>query len=210
MPHRLPKQLTLREAFLFPVSTAQARLDVLTGGVLFLFLLPLGWVLNLGNRLNVVARLYVGEQPVFRGFSPWTYTLRRGCISFATICCYLSPAAATGALAVAMKLHGYEKSHLLPAALSAALFVLGVFTLPGCMTVFACERDATVLRSPVRAFQRAWRQRGPYLKAWAIALAAVSLSTLGIFALGFGFAFTSVWAWEVVGYAFTVAMYVEP
>jgi hypothetical protein len=87
--------------------------------------------------------------------------------------------------------------------------VLGVFTLPGCMTVYACEGDARVLRQPRAAFRRALEHRRVYLRAWGISLAAVSLSFLGLLALGVGFVFASVWSWEVVGYAFTVAMYAE-
>lgn len=89
-------------------------------------------------------------------------------------------------------------------------FVLGVFTLPGCMTVYACEEDPRVLRQPVRAFKRACEHRRLYLKAWLIALASIVISFLGLLLFIVGFFFTSVWAWEVVGYAFTVAMYSQP
>jgi hypothetical protein len=205
----LPARLTLRNAFLFPVQTPDGRRDIWIGGLLILSLWPIGWVLNLGNRLNVVSRLYRGEVPTFTGFRPLAYTFRRGCISFATISAYLAPSVITGALAVYLKLHGVEGVHYVFAVLSAILFVLGVFTLPGCMTVYAVGRDSRVLRNPVRAFRRAWGHRGIYGRAWAISLASVLASLLGLLALGIGFIFTSVWSWEVVGYAFTVALYRE-
>jgi hypothetical protein len=94
-------------------------------------------------------------------------------------------------------------------ALAVAAFCIGVFALPGCMTVYAIEGDASVLRRPATAFARAWRHRRAYLFAWWIALLSVFLSFVGLIAGGIGFVFTSVWAWEVVGYAFTVAMYSE-
>jgi hypothetical protein len=75
------------------------------------------------------------------------------------------------------------------------------------MTVYACEKDPEVLWHPVRAFGRARKAGREYGKAWLISLAAVALSLFGLLALVIGFVFTSVWAWEVVGYAFTVAMY---
>jgi hypothetical protein len=199
--------LTWRSAFLFPVRTPEGRRDVLIGGLLILFLWPIGWVLNLGNRLNVVRRLYHGEPRVFTGFRPIGDTLIRGCISFATIACYLSPALLTGAAAVFLKFRGYDAAHYAFAAACAALFVLGVFTLPGCMTVYAAERDPSVLRHPFLAFRRAWTHRRAYGRAWAISLFAVLASFLGLLALGVGFLFTSVWSWEVVGYAFTLALY---
>jgi len=73
-----PRHLHWKNAFLFPIETPEARRDVLIGGTLILLLWPIGWVLNLGNRLNVVARLHAGQSPYFTGFRPWRLTLRRG------------------------------------------------------------------------------------------------------------------------------------
>src|SRR5262245_35575671 len=94
-----PRHLNWKDAFRFPIDTPEARRDVLIGGTLILFLWPVGWVLNLGNRLNVVARLHAGRSPYFTGFRPWKSALVRGCISASAIATYLSPAAAFGALA---------------------------------------------------------------------------------------------------------------
>src|SRR6185436_17030926 len=132
----LPERLKVRDALLFPVATKEARRDVLIGGLL-LGLLLIGWILNLGNRLNVVSRLSTDDRPYFRGFRPWGYTFRRGCISLATISSYLAPAALLALLSV-------WSSPAAPAryacgALAIAAFCLGVFTLPGCMTVYAVE-----------------------------------------------------------------------
>ncbi len=208
-PNRLPRELTWSDAFWFPVSTPEARRDIVTGGVLVLLLLIFGWLLNLGNRLEVVARLYRGEEPIFRGFSPWVHTFRRGCVSFLAITLYLSPSAILAAVAVGIEFGGLELAHWPFAVGSALAFGLAIFTLPGGMTVYACESDLTVLRDPRRAFQRAWTRRVAYFKAWRIAILSVALSSLGLLFFGVGFAFTSVWCWKVVGYAFTVAMYMD-
>lgn len=206
---------------LFPIETPEARRDIVLGGLAVVFLLVFGWILNLGARLDVVQRLYTGERPYFRGMKPLRHTFRRGCISATTIFAYLAPANVCFAAGYWAAMGGEWRlasawSDLQATPLAIALsvagllfFVLGVFTLPGCMTVYACEEDPSVLRDPVRAFRRAWAQRRMYSKAWAIALCAVSLSFLGIFAFVIGFFIASVWAWEVVGYAFTVAMYSE-
>jgi hypothetical protein len=203
-----PRHLHWKDAFLFPLETPEARRDVLIGGTLILLLWPIGWVLNLGNRLNVVARLHSGRSPYFTGFRPWTSTLLRGCISATAIAAYLSPAIVLGVLAY----YTYSKGTAALMATGfgiagATLFVLAVFTLPGCMTVYAVEGDAAVLRNPVKAFRRAWSRRHVYLRAWAIALASVALSFVGALAALIGFLYTSVWSWDVVGYAFTIAMY---
>lgn len=202
-------ELTIAAAFRFPIATAAARRDVLIGGLL-LFLLIAGWILNLGNRLNVVSRFSADDRPYFRGFRPWGYTFRRGCISFATISSYLAPSAVLAVAAFWCRQSAMPTGHYLFAVLSAIAFCLGVFTLPGCMTVYAVEGDPRVLRQPVAAFRRAWGHRESYLLAWWIASLAILLSFLGLLALGVGFLFTSVWAWDVVGYAFTVAMYSRP
>lgn len=86
----------------------------------------------------------------------------------------------------------------------AVLFTLAVFTLPGCMTVYAVEGNESVLRNPVAAFRRAWSRRAVYLRASVIALVSIVLPFAGLLGLLIGFLYTSVWAWEVVGYAFTV------
>jgi hypothetical protein len=205
----LPQQLRINEAFWFPVSTSQARKDIFVGGLLFMFLLIIGWILNLGNRLNVVGRFYRNEQPVFRGFSPFGYTFRRGCISFLAISLYLTPSAVFACFALFLKFNDFEKLHFVAAFLSAIGFILGVFALPGGMTVYACENDLSVLKNPRLSFLRAWRKRRIYSHAWFISLVSVFISLFGILALGIGFFFSSVWAWEVTGYAFTVAMYSE-
>lgn len=172
-----------------------------------MFLFFVGWILNLGNRLNVVERLYAGQPPYFTGFRPWSSSFCRGCVSFAAIATYLSPSMIFGATAVYLKLHGNDAVHYAFAVLSVIFFALGVFTLPGCMTVYAAENDKHVLLHPLAAFRRSWQQRKHYLLAWRIAICSILLSLGGLLFLGVGFFFTSVWAWEVVGYAFTVAMY---
>jgi len=206
MQSHLPSVLTWRDAFLFPVRTPEARRDMLTGALVLLLLLPFGWILNLGHRLNVVHRLYKGESPFFRGFAPWGATFWRGCVSATAIFFYLLPANTAFVGAWVCRTTAAYRPLL---ASGAAAFVLGVFTLPGCMTVFAVEGEATILRQPIRAFRRAWSHRSNYLRAWGISLAAISLSFLGFAGLVVGFFFTSVWAWQVVGYAFTVALYGE-
>ena len=186
-----------RESFAFPLSSPEARRDVLIGGNL-LFLLPVGWVLNLGHRLDVVYRIYHDESPYFRGFSPWWRCFIRGLKAFAAICIYLS----TG-LILATLAYGGNPVLWWPAGI---FLVLAVYILPGGMTYNAAFDDISYLYRPDKAFRRAIEGGTAYLYAWWIALVAIALSFLGLLALGVGFFYSSVWAWMVVGHAFSRAL----
>ncbi len=208
------------DSFAFPLSTPQARRDVLTGGTLLFLTLP-GWILNLGHRLDVVHRVYHDEPPCFRGFAPWGATFIRGLTAACAIALYLTPAALlTGAaLAAAPPGHGVAAFIASPAAwrpaglgtcallgLALVAFALAVFSLPGGMTYNAALRDISYLYRPDRAFRRAVAGGRAYLRAWAIGGSAIALSPLGLAALGVGFFYTSVWAWSVVGYVFSKSL----
>lgn len=202
---------SLRECFKFPLSTAAARRDVLIGGSLLL-LLFVGWILNLGHRLDVVYRVYHDKPPYFRGFAPLRETFRRGLRAFAAIALYLSPAVLLAGVTFILQTKVRAPLAWLTGALALACFVVAVYALPGGMTYNAAFNDLSYLYRPDKALRRALDGGTAYLRAWAIALAAISLTPLGALALGVGFFYSSVWAWSVVGYAFSRALVfqVEP
>lgn len=208
---------SLAECYAFPLSTPAARRDILLGGTLLLLTLP-GWVLNLGHRLNVVSRVYHDDPPYFRGFAPWGATFRRGLRAFCAISLYLAPAAMFTVLSLWLAPAGHGVGALLaspkswrPAglpmfgllALAFIAFAVAIFSLPGGMTYNAAFDDISYLYRPDRALRRAIAGGRAYLRAWLIGASAILLSTLGIAACGVGFLYTSVWAWSVVGYAFS-------
>lgn len=200
---------SLRDSFLFPIATPEGRHDVLVGGLLLTTLL-IGWILNLGHRLDVVRRLYYGERPYFRGFAPWGHTFRRGLRAFAAITLYLSPSVALGGAAWGAVAAGSTPAGGALAGLAALAFVLAIYALPGGMTYNAVFDDLSYLYRPDRALRRALEGGTAYLRAWGIGLLAIVLSLLGLLALGVGFFVTSVWAWSVVGYAFSHALVLPP
>ena len=63
-----------------------------------------------------------------------------------------------------------------------------------------------LLYRPDKAWVIAKAGGSRYLKAWLIGLTAIMLSFAGLLVLGVGFLFSSVWAWSVVGYAFSRAL----
>ena len=188
----------LLESFRFPVSTPQARKDLLVGGTVLMVLLPIGWVLNMGHRLDVVYRIYHDKPPYYQGFSPWLKTFLRGLKALTAILLYLSPAMLCG-LGVSLGSHWLA----VPGGL---FFVLAVYILPGGMTYNAAFDDIRYLYRPDHALRRALEGGRAYAWAWVIALLAISLSFVGLVGLGIGFFYTSVWAWMVVGYAFSRAL----
>jgi hypothetical protein len=189
---------TLKECFRFPLSSAEARADLMTGGSV-LFIPLIGWILNLGHRLNVVHRMSKDEANPFHGFKPWNATFMRGLKAATAITCYLSPSIVCALLA--RQFHIFELWYA-----TALLFGLAIYSLPGGMTYNAVYDDLRYLYRPDMAFQRAMEGGRKYLKAWGIALVAVTLSFLGLLVLVVGFLYTSVWAWTVVGFAFSHAL----
>jgi hypothetical protein len=194
-----PRDLTFSDCFSFPLRTRAARRDLVVGALLLLTTLP-GWICNLGHRLEVVYRLFHDEQPYFRGFRPLPFIIRRGLLAWCAITLYLTPAV----LCAALSWHFWSEWLRVPFALLALLgFGLAIFSLPGGMTYNAAFRDVSYLYRPDKAFRRALEGGSLYLKAWCIGGTAVLLSSLGLLAAGVGFLLTSVWAWMVVGYAFS-------
>jgi len=201
--HRSPD---FAECFRFPVATSEARRDLFTGGTLLLLTLP-GWILNMGHRLEVVSFVWRGAPPYFRGFRPWRVTFRRGLLAFTAIVIYLLPSFALAGLAW-LKWPGIVAGFATGGAV--LLFGVGIFALPGGMTRNAVTGDLSYLVRPDRALRAAIGGGRPYLKGWLIAATAIALSFLGLAVVGVGFLYTSVWAWSVVGFAFTTALQDEP
>ncbi|HCU25745.1 MAG TPA: hypothetical protein DF383_12075 [Deltaproteobacteria bacterium] len=133
-------------------------------------------------------------------------TFLRGLKAFCAIVIYLLPSAIFSVLAYFT--YTPLLSLLFIVVLLAAIisFIFAIFSLPGGMTYNAAFNDVSYLYRPDKAFLRAAQAGRFYLKAWLIGLSAILLSFLGLLALGIGFFFTSVWAWMVVGYAFSKAL----
>ena len=189
---------TFRESFSFPIATLQARKDLFFGGTALL-LLPIGWILNMGHRLDVVYRIYHNKPPYYRGFKPYRQTFLRGLKATLAISIYLSPSVMFASLA-----YLYTLSFLWVVA--SLFFVLAIYILPGGMTYNAAFHDIRYLYRPDRALMRAIEGGRNYMWAWVIAMSAVLLSFFGLLGLGIGFLYTSVWAWMVVGYVFSRAL----
>jgi len=89
--------LRLRSAFAFPLQTRESRREVLIGAALLL--LPgLGWLLNMGHRIQMVHNMQAGvvPWPSWRGYGR---LLKYGTVTFLGMVEYYLPAIGFGFLA---------------------------------------------------------------------------------------------------------------
>jgi len=185
--------LTFRNAFWFPVQDRAARIDVLIGALLF-FIPIIGFALNMGFRLHIVHNLLM-HQSKLPSWSDWRTMLRHGLLTTVVILGFHTPAWCCLVLA-------YGLDSIVMYAIGLGLWAVGLYILPGYMTVFAVAFDSRVLLQPQLALRRVRRGGVTYLRAWCIALSAAMLSFLGIVCCGVGFAVSSVWFWHVAAFSF--------
>lgn len=167
---------------------------MLVGGAV-LCLPVVGFMLNMGCRLQMVHRMQRGLSP-WPCWQNWSTLLTQGALATAAIVLYHIPALI--ALAVALLGGGWSwvwRAFLLGAG--------GTFLLPGLMTFYAHDRKVAHLLRPDRALKRVILGGPLYLKAWAIGIAACLLSFTGLLFFGIGFAWTSVWFWQVAAFCFS-------
>ena len=189
----LNSDLTFRNSFRFPVQNAPARKEVLIGAGLVLLPL-LGWILNMGHRIEMVHKMHHG-QPAWPSWNNYERLLKSGTLTFLGMVYYYLPGAILMAVSFYIRMPWLE-------VLAAGLLLLATIAIPGYMTHYCRNYDAREIFDPVRAFGRVLQGGWLYWKAWAIALSALALSFLGLPALGVGFFVTSVWFWQVAGFSF--------
>lgn len=189
----LQTPLTLRSAFLFPLQHAAARREVALGGLLLL--LPfIGWLLNMGHRIAMVHAMHRGRSP-WPAWRCWGSLLNHGLVTWLGMVLYYAPAVALGGWA-------WRWGSWALGAVAAVLFVLATLAIPGYMTHYCRCFDPAEIFNPWRALRRCIEGGRAYWHAWSIALLALLISLLGLLAAGIGFLWTSVWFWQVAGYAF--------
>ena len=185
----LATPLSLRTSFRFPLQCPLARREVLLGAALLVLLPGVGWLWNMGHRIEMVHRMQHGK-PAWPAAAPTGRILRNGLITFLGMLYYYTPGALIWYL-------GDRTTGL-------ALLVAATLAIPGYMTHYCRHFDPREIFNPLKAFSRALQGGLAYWKAWAIALSALALSFLGLL-FGLGFLITSVWFWQVAGFSFASA-----
>jgi hypothetical protein len=185
--------LSLRAAFRFPLQTRASRREIWIGA-LWLLVPGLGWILSMGHRIAMVRRMQRGL-PAWPAWQRPGALLRDGLYTLLGMLEYFAPAIACAVASIALDI-----PWLLAPAVPLAL--LAAVAIPGYMTHYCRTEDPREIFHPVRALRRVGAAGRDYLRAWAIALCALATSLVGLLALGVGFLVTSVWFWQVAGFAF--------
>lgn len=192
-PIDLRTPLSLRTSFAFPIQSPIARREVLIGAA-WLFVPGIGWLMNMGHRIVVVHNMMHSRAAWPAWHSPLTL-LWHGTITFAGMLYYYAPA--LGSLLAAWWLES-----ILLGVLGAALFLIATVAIPGFMSHYCRQFDPREIFNPFRALRRCIQGGLAYWRAWAIALAALAVSFVGLLFFGLGFLVSSVWFWQVAGFSF--------
>jgi hypothetical protein len=190
----LSTPLRLGTAFRFPLQHQLARRELLWGAFLLLVLPGVGWLLNMGHRIQMVHNMQ-HERACWPAWVGYRHLLKLGTVTFLGMVEYHLPATFIGLLAWRLGI-----GWLWPIA--AALGIAATVAVPGYMSHYCVEFDASEVFNPFKALRRVSQGGGGYWHAWAIALAALTASFAGLLALGVGFLVTSVWFWQVAGFSF--------
>src|SRR5215469_9260711 len=189
----LRSPLSFSNSFRFPVQNPIARKELLIGAAWVL--VPfLGWLLNMGHRIEIVHKMHHG-QPPWPSWNNYRRLTKSGVVAFLGMVYYYLP----GVMITWASFHWHLRWLAL---LAFGLLLLATVAIPGFMTHYCRDYDTREIFDPSRALSRALEGGRLYWKAWGIALAAFVLSFFGLLGLGVGFLATSVWFWQVAGFSF--------
>lgn len=190
----LSTPLQLPTAFRFPLQHRLARRELLWGAFLLIALPGVGWLLNMGHRIQMVYNMQHGRAcwPAWVGYPR---LLKLGTVTFLGMVEYHLPAVVVAFLAWRIGV-----GWLWPVA--AVLWAAASVAVPGYMSHYCVAFDASEVFNPFKALRRVWQGGWAYWHAWSIAIAALAVSLAGLLALGVGFLVTSVWFWQVAGFSF--------
>ena len=186
----LSTPLSRSASFRFPLQSEIGRKDVLWGAALLILLPGIGWILNMGHRIEMVHRMHHGKSP-WPAWTNYKQLFYNGLLTFLGMLYYYAPGAA-------MLYASYN-------CVGAILLVAATLAIPGYMTHYCKEFDVTEIFNPIKALSRSFQGGRAYWNAWGIALQALALSLLGL-PFGLGFLVTSVWFWQVAGFSFATVL----
>ncbi len=189
---------SLRMSFRFPLQHAKAREELLWGAFLLVVLPGIGWILNMGHRVAMVHNMLHGR-PCWPAWSNYRRLFWSGVVTLSGMVFYYFP---SGLFLWA----GYMTQLKVLTVVGTVLFVAATIAIPGFMTHYCKEFDASEIFNPSRALRRCFQGGRRYWRAWGVSSAALGLSFAGLLAFGVGFLVTSVWFWQVAGFSFATVL----
>lgn len=190
----LATPLSFATSFRFPLQSSIARREVLIGALLLVLLPGVGWILNMGHRIQMVHNMQHGR-PAWPAWKNPASLFRHGVVTLLGMIYWHAP----GALVMAVGEHLALRPVM---ALGGVLFLAGTVAVPGYMTHYCRDFAIVEVFSPRLAIRRIRGAGLAYWRAWSIAAAALVLSLVGMAGLGIFFFVTSVWFWQVAGFSF--------
>lgn len=148
----------------------------------------------MGHRIEMTHRMQHG-MPAWPAWKNYSRLFRDGTITLLGMIEYHTPAAVVEFLAWHFEI---PLLHIL----SGFLWIIATIAVPGYMSHYCYARDPSEVFNPFKALRRVFQVGAGYWHAWLIALVAMLISFLGLLAFGIGFLITSVWFWQVAGFAF--------
>jgi hypothetical protein len=189
----LNSPLSLRNSFAFPLQNPDARKELLWGAALLL--LPgVGWLLNMGHRIQMVHNMQSG-QPCWPAWVNYRQLFKYGLVTFSGMLMYSAPG-----LLVLLLAWLSNTVWLIP--IGVVLLIAAIIAIPGYMSHYCVAFDLSEVYNPFKALRRVNEGGRAYWHAWVIALCALALSFTGLLIFGLGFLVTSVWFWQVAGFSF--------
>jgi hypothetical protein len=190
----LQSKLSVCNSFLFPLQHSLARREVLWGRFLLILLPGIGWLLNMGHRIQMVHPMQRGE-PCWPAWKHYPQLLKHGLWTFLGMLIYYAPG-------VALLFAGLQWSMPGFVVISIPLIAMATIAIPGYMTHYCVAFEALEIYNPKKVLRRVGEGRRNYWQAWGITLCALTLSFSGLLCFGIGFLITSVWFWQVAGFTF--------
>ena len=142
----LSTPLRLGTAFRFPLQHQLARRELLWGAFLLLVLPGVGWLLNMGHRIQMVHNMQ-HERACWPAWVGYRHLLKLGTVTFLGMVEYHLPATFIGLLAWRLGI-----GWLWPIA--AALGIAATVAVPGYMSHYCVEFDASEVFNPFKALRR--------------------------------------------------------
>jgi hypothetical protein len=186
----LETEINFDSALNFPMQHALARREVLIGA--FLLLLPgIGWILNMGHRIQMVHEMMHDRSP-WPSWKNFPKLFWHGLITFIGMLEYNLPTFGFGYL-------GITDSPLwfVPAVLC---FILAAIAIPGYMSHYCLNFEVSEIFNPFKALKRVHQGGKEYWRAWKFVLVFLFFSPIGFY-------YTSVWFWQSAGFSFARVFY---